>query len=83
MEDSNHVAVVESLMLAVRFSNRAAVEVVEAEAKVDLSDFDLTPREIEKLGEIIKVLNKAMADSLQKRCSAVAIVSELRPTADH
>lgn len=65
-------------MLAVRLSNRAAVEVVEAEAKVNLAEFDLTPEELEKFSTIIKRLNDAMAESLQKRCSAVSIVSELR-----
>ncbi|HEY9666314.1 MAG TPA: hypothetical protein V6C91_05885 [Coleofasciculaceae cyanobacterium] len=78
MEDLENLAVVESLMLAVRFSNRAAVEVVQAEAKVNLAEFDLTPQELEKLSTIIKRLNEAMAESLQKRCSAVSIVSELR-----
>jgi hypothetical protein len=78
VEDSNKVAVVENLMLAVRLSNRVSVEIVEAEAKVDLTEFDLTPQELEKLGTIIKRLNNAMAESLQKQCSAVSIVSELR-----
>jgi hypothetical protein len=78
VKDSSKLAVVENLMLAVRFSNRVAVEVVEAEAKVDLSEFDLTPQELEKFSTIIKRLNNAMAESLQKSCSAVSIISELR-----
>jgi hypothetical protein len=64
----------------VRFSNRSAVEVVEAEAKVDLAEFDLTQQEIDKFRTIIKKLNDSLAESLQKRCSAVSIVSELRPS---
>ncbi len=78
MENTSNFAVVENLMLAVRFSNRVSVEIVEAEAKVDLAEFELTPQELEKLGIIIKKLNNALAESLQKRCSAVSIISELR-----
>jgi hypothetical protein len=79
VEDSNNLLVVENLLIAIRYSNRSAVEVLQAEAKVDLAEFDLTDREIQKLGMIIKKLNYAVAESLQKSCSAVSIVSELRP----
>jgi hypothetical protein len=80
MEDSNNLAVVENLMIAVRFSNRTTVEVIEAEAKVDLAEFDLTPQEVQKLGTILRRLNDELAESLQKRCSAVSIISALQPT---
>ncbi len=78
MESSGNLAVVENFLIAVRFSNRSAVEVVEAEAKVELAEFEMTPQEVQKLGKIIKRLNASLAESLQKRCSAVSIVSELR-----
>jgi hypothetical protein len=81
VKDSSNLAVVENIMIAVRFSNRTAVEVVEAEAKVDLSDFELTPPEVQKLKVILKKLNEKLAESLQKRCSAVSIISELRSNA--
>lgn len=79
MENSNNLAVVENFLIAVRFSNRAAVEVVEAEAKVDLTEFELSSHEIQNLEEIIKRLNVELAASLEKSCSAVSITSELRP----
>jgi hypothetical protein len=78
VESSGNLAVVENFLIAVRFSNRSAVEVVEAEAKVELAEFEMTPQEVQKLGKIIKRLNASLAESLQKRCSAVSIVSELR-----
>jgi hypothetical protein len=80
VEPASKLAVVENLLIAVRFSNRSAVEVVEAEAKVDLAEFDLTQQEIDKFRTIIKKLNDSLVESLQKRCSAVSIVSELRPS---
>lgn len=74
----SNLTVVENLMLAIRFSNRTAVEVVDAEAKVDLSEFKLTPQEAQKLQTILKRLNDKLAQSLEKQCSAVSIVSEVR-----
>lgn len=82
MEPASKLAVVENFLIAVRFSNRSAVEVVEAEAKVDLVEFELTQQETDKFRAIIKRLNESLAESLQKSCSAVSIVSELRPS-DH
>lgn len=79
METSENLAVIEHFLIAVRFSNRAAVEVVEAEAKVDLSEFELTPQEVQKLKAIVKRLNNELAKSLEKSCSAVSITSDLRP----
>jgi hypothetical protein len=80
VEPASKLAVVENLLIAVRLSNRSAVEVVEAEAKVDLAEFELTQEEVDKFRTIIKKLNDSLAESLKKRCSAVSIVSELRAT---
>jgi hypothetical protein len=79
VETSDNLAVIEHFLIAVRFSNRAAVEVVQAEAKVDLAEFELTPQEVQKLRAIVKMLNNELAKSLERSCSAVSITSELRP----
>ncbi len=76
---SNHLTLVENLAIAVRFSNRATVEVVTAEAIVDLAEFELAPQEIQKLTVILQRLNKELAHSLEKHCSAVSLTSEIRP----
>ena len=61
MEPASKLAVVENLLIAVRLSNRSAVEVVEAEAKVDLAEFELTQEEVDKFRTIIKKLNDSLA----------------------
>lgn len=79
MDNSNHLTLVENLAIAVRFSNRATVEVVTAEAIVDLAEFELAPQEVKKLKIILQRLNKELAQSLEKHCSAVSLTSEIRP----
>lgn len=80
VNNSSHLTLVENLAIAVRFSNRASVEVVTAEATVDLAEFELAPQEVQKLKIILQRLNKQLAQSLEKYCSAVSLTSEIRPT---
>ena len=75
---SDNLVVVEDLLIAVQFSASDDVEIIHAEATVDLQKFALTPEELHKFKLIFKGLNTKLAESLQENCPAVSVISELR-----
>ena len=69
---------VESLLIAVEISESDEVVLVDAEAVLDLTEFDLTPQEAEKFNKIFKKMNVSLAESFQKRFPASSVISEIR-----
>ena len=69
---------VESLLIAVEISEGDEVVLVDAEAVLDLTEFDLTPQEAEKFNKIFKKMNVSLAESFQKRFPASSVISEIR-----
>jgi len=75
---SDNLVVVEDLLIAVQFSASDDVELIHAEATVDLHKFALTPEELHKFKLIFKELNAKLAESFQENCPAVSVNSEIR-----
>jgi len=75
---SDNLVVVEDLLIAVQFSASEDVELIHAEATVDLQKFALTPKELHKFKLIFKELNAKLAESFQENCPAVSVNSEIR-----
>ena len=69
---------VESLLIAVEISESDEVVLVDAEAVLDLTEFNLTPQEVEKFDKILKKINVSLAESFQKRFPATSVISEIR-----
>ncbi len=78
MESSESLIAAEEILIAVQCSNQTDVELIQAEAYVDLTKFDLTPQEFQKFQLILKELNIKLAESLQARCLAASVFSEVR-----
>jgi hypothetical protein len=75
---SNNFVAVEDLLIAVQFSASDDVELIHAEATVDLQKFALTPEELHKFKLIFKELNTKLSESFQENCPAVSVNSEIR-----
>ena len=75
---SEDLVAVEQLFLAVQISDLNDVVVVDAEAIIDLRDFNLTPEEIDKFKDIFRKLNSKLAASFQKQYPASSVISEIR-----
>jgi len=78
VESSQNLVAAEELLIAVQCSNQSDIEIVKAEAYVNLAKFNLTPQEVQKFQLILKELNAKLAESLQQRCPAVSVFSEVR-----
>jgi hypothetical protein len=78
LENSDKLVAIEDLLIAVQFSNGTEVELVQGEAIIDLSEFNLTPQEVHKFQQILRKLNSELAKSLQKAHPATSVISEIR-----
>jgi hypothetical protein len=78
LDNSDKLVAIEDLLIAVEFSKESEVEFVQAEAIIDLSEFDLTPQEVHKFQQILRKLNSELAKSLQKAHPATSVISEIR-----
>ncbi len=75
---SQNLVAVEDLLIAVHITDTNDVVVVQGEAIVDLAEFNLTPKEVEKFGKILRVINAKLAESFQKQFPATSVISEIR-----
>ncbi len=75
---SEDLVAVEQLFLAVQISDLNDVVVVDAEAIIDLTEFNLTPEEIDKFKDIFRKLNSKLVASFQKQYPASSVISEIR-----
>ncbi len=75
---SKNLVAVEDLLIAVQVSDGNDIVVVQAEATVDLAEFDLTPQEIKKFSKILRKMNAMLAESFQKQFPATSVISEIR-----
>lgn len=79
MEDfSKDLIAVEELFIAVEISGTDKIVVIQADAILDLSEFNLTPQKTEKFQNILMKLNGKLADSFQKLFPACSVISEIR-----
>ncbi|MDP8964788.1 MAG: hypothetical protein M3O33_12560 [Cyanobacteriota bacterium] len=78
LDNSDKLVAIEDLLIAVQFSNESEVELVQGEALIDLSEFNLTPQEVQKFQQILRKLNSELAKSLQKAHPATSVISEIR-----
>ncbi len=75
---SKNLVAVEDLLIAVQISDNDDIVVVQAEAIIDLAEFDLTLQEIEKFRKILRRMNASLAESFQKQFPATSVISEIR-----
>ena len=74
---SEDFVAVEQLFLAVHISDLNDVVVVDAEAIIDLTEFNLTPEEINKIKDIFRKLNSKLVASFQEQYPASSVISEI------
>ena len=74
---SEDLVAVEQLFLAVQISDLNDVVVVDAEAIIDLTEFNLTPEEIDKIKDIFRKLNSKLVASFQEQYPASSVISEI------
>lgn len=67
------------VLLAVPCYHEDVPVVLEASIKLDLSEFELTQAEADKLSKIVQKMTWRLSDALAKDCLAASISSEIRP----
>lgn len=77
-DDLSNLVAVEDLLIAVQCPNQDDIQIIQAEAAVNLDKFNLTPQEIYKFQLILKELNSELAKSLEEQHPAVSVISEIR-----
>ena len=75
---SKNLVAVEDLLIAIQIAETDEVVVVEAEAVIDLAEYNLTPLEVEKFTKIFRRINFKLAESFQKQFPATSVFSEIR-----
>jgi hypothetical protein len=79
METSReNLIAVEDLLIAIEICDSNELLIVHGEAIIDLAEFNLTPQEIEKFDQILKIMNIRLAESFQNQFPAASVISEIR-----
>jgi hypothetical protein len=81
MYDKKELVLVNDLLLAVPCYQEDVPVVLEARVNLDLSEFNLTPAEIEKLTKIMQRLTFSLSSAFSETCLAASITTEILPKA--
>lgn len=73
----NELLIVGQVLLAVQCSRQEEPEIVETSVQVDLTEFQLTQQEAEKLEKILKRVNFALTDAFSEVCLAASVTSDV------
>lgn len=76
MEKYNEL--VEEFFMAVECSKQGEPEIIHTTINIDLSEFNFTPQELEKLQKLLRKLNIALTDVFSEVLPAASILTELR-----
>lgn len=68
----------EDLWVAVECTEAGQTQIVDSRIEIDLTDFDLTPEELEKFSRLLAKINRKVMDALSEVCPAVSISTEIR-----
>lgn len=76
MEKPNEL--VEEFFLAVECAKEGEPEIVHTTINIDLSEFEFTPQEIQKLQKLLLKLNLVLTDAFSEVLPAASVSTQLR-----